>query len=303
MIAWDLLRIDPAFRGRLRAYQLDSVSKLLAQTEGRVAAWSRTTETLHIPSRDHLPGFYLKRYYFPQWSKRFRAALRGTFFGLHRGHAEYLALAALRWRGVAAIRPVAYGCRLVAGFVSVSVLITEETPEARNMTSVAQDGASPLVQSVAARRSATRSLAALVSAMHAADVSHGNLFWRNILHRCTPAGDSEYFLLDAQLAPPLRGFFGAQDWWRGELAQLLVSAMAFTTRSDRLRFARVYFNARRLNAEIKAHVRACTALAETMRLHEERRVRLNACFDGWRARLAEESQTAAHAARGPERAA
>jgi hypothetical protein len=62
MLYRDHIRIDPAYREGLRACALDRVEDVLARTAGRVAAWSRTTDALHVVGVDGSPGFYVKRY-------------------------------------------------------------------------------------------------------------------------------------------------------------------------------------------------------------------------------------------------
>ncbi|MBK9127820.1 MAG: hypothetical protein IPM13_08460 [Phycisphaerales bacterium] len=290
MLAWDTMRIDPAYRERLRSAGLDSMSRVLARVDGVVAAWSRSTETLQIPGSGSDPGLFLKRVYVPRWSSRWRGALRGTLVGLHRGHAEYLALNALRWAGVPAVRPVAYGARLVVGFVAASILITEAVPDSVNLTTFAQQlAAGERTLSLAQRREMLARLAALVADMHAAGVSHGNLFWRNVMVRPAPDGGYEFFLLDAQ---PLRFWErvrAPRRWWLRELAQLCTSAVPFTTRSERLRFVRAYLGNAPLSAALKSHLREIERMARAGRPHEDRRVWMNRLFECWRSRLAQEA--------------
>ena len=116
---------------------------MLDRTDGRVAAWSRSTETLHVPGVDGAPGFFIKRYYYPTWRKRLRGAFRGTFFGVHRGRAEYGLLQEMRRLGLPAVRPVAYGSRRIGHFLKACFLVTEEIPGARNLTSFAGDVLAP----------------------------------------------------------------------------------------------------------------------------------------------------------------
>ena len=289
MLAWDVMRTDPAYRERLRAEGLDSVARVLGRVEGRVAAWSRSSETLYVPGEGVLPGLFVKRYYFPRWKSRIRGALRGTFLGLHRGHAEYLALRDMRWTGVPAIRPLAYGVRLELGFVAACVLITEEVPGAVNLTTFAQqvaDGRGRL--SRAARGQMIRALAERVAEMHEAGISHGNLYWRNILVRPTPDGSYEYFFLDAQPLDLWERVRTRGEWWVRELAQLLVSALPFTNRADRLRFVKHYLCDRELSPALRRDLRRCEVQARAGRRHEQHRIRMNRLFDGWREALVRE---------------
>jgi hypothetical protein len=85
---------------------------------------------LYVPGTQGTPGFYVKRYFFPTWVKRLRGTLRGTFFGMHRGQAEYRALNAMRAVGVPAVRPVAYGAGAWALHDRV-FLITRKRPKHR----------------------------------------------------------------------------------------------------------------------------------------------------------------------------
>lgn len=286
MLHVDHLRIDPAYRERLRACGLTSVGAVLARVAGRVAAWSRSTDTLHVPSPDGAPGFFLKRYYYPTWRKRFRTMFRGTFFELPRGQAEFLALQTMRALGVPAARPVAYGTRRVFHFVTACFLITEEVPEARNLTTFARDvaaGRQPLTRTQ--RLAAIDALARQVADMHAAGFSHGQLFWRNILTRFGPDGLLEFFFLDAQPTPRWRRLGSGADWWQRELSHLTVSALPFTTRSERLRFLLRYWGAERLNAEVKAAARDLMALARVQQPHETQRIKMNALFEQWQRQL------------------
>jgi hypothetical protein len=290
MLSTEHMRTDPAYGERLRACGLDTVSRVLARVEGRVAAWSRTTDTLYVASADGTPGFYVKRYVFPNWMKRLRGTLRGTFFGMHRGQAEYRALNAMRALGIPAVRPVAYGQRRIAHFLTACFLITEEVPAALNLTAFALDvaaGRQPLA--AAERRALLGALAEQLAALHATGWAHGNLFWRNLLVRHGPDGRPEFFFLDAQ---PLRSWerLGRNGlWWLHELAQVTVSARPFTTRTERLRFMRRYLGGARFTPELKEQFRRIERQAEQWRQHELRRIRMTHLFDEWNRRLLAES--------------
>ncbi|MCK4341145.1 MAG: hypothetical protein KAY37_05405 [Phycisphaerae bacterium] len=291
MMYTEHMRTDPAYRERLRAGGLDSVSKVLTRIDGRVAAWSRTTDTLFVPGADGTPGLYVKRHYFPSWVKRLRGTFRGTFFGRHRGQSEYLALNAMRAVGIPAVRAVAYGERRAGHFLTACFLITEEVPGARNLTTFAFEvatGRSTL--SAAERHLWIRTLADQLAAMHATGVSHGNLFWRNLLVRGGPDGRPEFFFLDPQPLRAWERFGSGGNWWLRELAQLAVSALTFTSRSERLRFLRNYLGGARLTPEIKEQIRQIERLAQTWRRHEERRIRMNSLFEEWNRQLAREER-------------
>ncbi len=283
----DQLHSDPAYRAALDECHLDCVESILSRTDGRIAAWSRSTDTTHIRTGGDGPGFYLKRYYYPTWRKRLRTMLRGTFFGMHRGQAEYRALSAMRALGIGAVRPVAYGARRVGHFVTACFLISEEVPEACNLTTFAQEIASGRRRvSHVQRRALIEGLAAQVAHMHGQGFSHGQLFWRNILVRYGPDGGPEFFFLDAQ--PRRWRQFASGPWWQRELAHLAVSAIPFTTRAERLRFLRSYANVARLTPAVKAQLREIDQAAQTWLRHETQRVKMNALFDEWNQQLTRE---------------
>lgn len=291
MLVTEHIRTDPAYRTRLRAVGLDRVDRILSRVDGRVVAWSRTTDTLFVPGPDGTPGFYVKRHFFPRWRNRLRGALRGTFFGRHRGQVEYADLNAMRASGIPAVRAVAYGERRVAHFLAACFLITEEVPQAENLTTYAQNVKVGQTECPAQRRrQMVPALARQLAYMHSVAMWHGNLFWRNILVRDRPDGVPEFFFLDPQL--PRWRWFGANDGWRRDLAQLTVSATPFTSRTDRLRFLRGYAGNQHMTPAGRAQARQIAELAKTWQRHETRRIRMNSLFMRWRAELDEELGTA-----------
>jgi hypothetical protein len=286
MLYRDHIRIDPAYGEGLRACALDRVDDVLARTAGRVAAWSRTTDTLHVAGADDGPGFYVKRYYYANWRRRLRGTFRGTFFGLHRGQAEFRLLNELRLLGLPAVRPVAYGARRVGHFVAACFLITEEVPGARNLTTFARDvltGRQPLDNDQ--RTMLVRRLAQQVAELHAAGFAHGQLFWRNVLVRFGPTGEPEFFLLDVRPRRGGRHLGRGGRWWLHELSHLAVSAQPFTSRSERMRFLVEYYGARRLLPDVKRQIREIDRLARRWESHERQRIKMNDLFEEWNRQL------------------
>lgn len=290
----DNIRVDAAYAERLRAANLDSVRGALEYSGGRICAWSRSTDTIHVPGSAETPGFYLKRYKYPTWTRRLRAALRGTFFGEHRAAAERRLLNEMRLLGIPAVRPVAYGARRIVHFLATSFLITEEVPDARNLTSFAAQAATGQIRlSPVARQRFCVALARQVAEIHTAGFVHGQLFWRNILVRIGPAGDAEFFFLDAR---PRRagGWVSRQtDWWVEELGHLAASATPFSTRTERLRFLVVYFGTRQLSPDLRMLVRRIELSAMRWQKHERQRIRMSLRFEHWHNKLLEESGRAA----------
>jgi hypothetical protein len=293
----DQMWIDPAYRPALAALHLDSVEGVLQCAAGSVAAWSRTTDTVRIDSSDVGVGFYLKRYLYPRWTNRARGAFRGTFFGRHRAQAEARLLRQMAALGLSAVRPVAYGCRRRAHFVTASFLITEEVPGARNLTAAARDvQQGRLTVTPAQRRQMLLSLAHQIAHMHEQRFAHGQVFWRNLLVRFGPCGDAEFFFLDARPRRGRRMFHGGGRWWMEELAQLDVSAAPFTSRTERLLFCREYFEYRRLTPELKSRLREIERLARRWTRHEQQRIRMNDQFEAWSRAVDRESRADSQAA-------
>ena len=277
---------DPAYRSRLRACRLDTVGKVLACIDGRITAWSRTTDTLFVPGPDAAPGFYVKRYTFPTWRQRLRGAFRGTFFGLPRGQAEHDALRAMQALGVPAVRPVACGERRCLHFLTACFLITEEAPDAVNLTTYASEARSGRRTVTPAQRELLiRTLAQHLAQMHSVGCSHGNLFWRNVLVRDGPDATPEFFFLDPQPVRAWRRYASGVAWWVRELAQVTVSAQPFTSRAERLRFFRHYLGVKRLTPALKAQWRQIESLARSWQKHEQRRIRMNDLFETWSRQL------------------
>lgn len=280
------IRIDPPYLDRLRACGLATVEEALACQRGRVCAWSRSTDTIHVPGPPGELGFYLKRYFYPSWTRRLRGAFRGTFFGEHRAASEQRLLNEMRLLGIPAVRPVAYGARRLGHFVTACFLITEEVPESLNLTTFAAEVAAGRIHlSAGQRRQIVASLARHVAEVHGASFSHGQLFWRNILIRIGPAGDGEFFFLDARPRRAGRRRHRRTDWWLEELAHLTASARPFTTRSERLRFLSEYYGSRRLLPDVRKQIRLIERLAQKWSKHEAQRIRMSERFEAWNRRL------------------
>lgn len=290
----DQMRIDPAYRDALCASGLAAVEQVLRRVEGRVCAWSRTTDTLYVANPQGGPGFYVKRCFYHTWYKRFRGMFRGTFFGPHRGQAEHNLLDEMRQLGLSAVRPVAQGARRTGHFVTACFLITEEVPGARNLTAYARDIAEGRVRlTCVQRRSMLAALARQIADVHSAGFEHGQMFWRNVLVRTGPTGDAEFFFLDARPRRGRRRFGRSNRWWIEELAHLTASARPFATRREQLRFLAEYYGARRLTPEQRVEIREIQRLADGWQRHEAQRIKMSDLFENWNRQL--ELETAAEA--------
>jgi len=297
MLHTDHIRIDPVYRDALRACGLDRVESVLARTAGRVAAWSRTTDTLYVARGGDDPGFYVKRYYYAGWNKRLRGTFRGTFFGEHRGQAEFYLLREMRSLGLPAVRPVAFGARRLGHFVGACFLITEEAPDALNLTTFARDvmiGRETLSPTL--RVAIVRQFARQVARIHATGFAHGQLFWRNVLIRFGPTGDPEFLFLDVRPRRGGRHIGRPSQWWITELGHLAASALPFTTRSERLLFLTEYFGARKLTHPLKRYIREIDRLAKRWSGHERQRIKMNDLFAVWNRQLEMEKVHSARSA-------
>ncbi len=290
----DSMRVDPAYEAALLRCGLNTVELALARVEGRVVAWSRTTDTLFITGCGCCPGFYLKRYFYPRWRNRLRGMMRGTLLGPHRAAAEYATLDEMRRIGVSVVRPVACGARRVGPLLSACFLITEAVPHARNLTTFARDVLSRRERlSPALQSAATKRLARQVALMHARGVRHGQLFWRNIVIRTDPLGEPEFFLLDARPRWSMLARLFRRSTCEADLAQLAVSAEPFASRAMAVRFLREYARVRGMTGDLRQTIRSVAGLTPRWRRHEQKRVHMNDLFDNWNRRLSLERATEA----------
>ncbi len=293
MFHTDNMRTEPACRAALKAAGLDRVEDILTRTDGKIVAWSRTTDSTYIPAPNGGIGFYVKRYFYPTWARRFRGFFRGTFFGTHRAKAEARALHAMRELGVPAVRPVAYGWRRCGYLIAACFLITEDVPGAPNLTTFAQAVQSGETQLAHRQRMLMiERLAEMIARLHRTGFAHGRLFWRNVLVRWGPTAEPEFFLLDSEPPKRIERLGRGGRWWLWELAKMATSAIPFTTRTERLRFMRHYFGIKHLTADAKEQIGELSRMARQWCHHEQQRIRMNSRFVAWSKSLAAEESAA-----------
>ena len=111
----------------LREAALDSVGRVLRCLGDRVAAWSRSTDTVRVDPWSATRGhtYYIKRYHYPKRWRRFQSLWRGLFGGRHRAAREYKMLRSLEARGLPVVRALATGQRRRWGMLRSCFLITE----------------------------------------------------------------------------------------------------------------------------------------------------------------------------------
>ncbi len=277
----DMMIIDPPFRDPLHRAGLDSVRAVLGCPGDRLAAWSRTTDTIW----QRLPGsagsVYIKRYHFPRWLQRIRGMFRGTFFMANRARSEFRALAAMRRLGIQAVRPISFGERRILRFVRSCFLITEAVPGAMPLVTFIKTFADHPAAAEArrARLEILASLAQQVRHMHEAGFVHRDLFWRNVLIRPLPDDRFEFYFLDASVGRRIRFSQRRQESIVHDIAAMGVLAPHFCTKADQLRFLLLYLGTDRLSPDDRAWLRRVQARSDRIRDAELQRLERGSVFD------------------------
>lgn len=276
----DTIHIDPAYAETLSKADLDTVHRVLDCAGDRLAAWSRTTDSIQVFLENGSCAF-IKRYHYPKWKNRLKGMFRGTFFGLSRVRAEFRALAGMRELGIQAVRPIAYGERRALHFVHSCFLITEAVPSSVSLATYAQQylGENHSPESFLKRRRILTGLARQVRHMHEKGFVHGDLFWRNVLIRVLGQDSCEFYFLDACLGHRIwrkdRDRRGIVD----DLAGLMAIAPVYCSRTDMVRFAKTYLDVKRLDPSAAAWMTRVSGRSMAFRKHEALRLRLNEVFN------------------------
>ncbi len=281
MLTRDYIWIDPPFRDHLHRADLDHVASVLACMGNRLAAWSRTTDTIWQDLIGSSSSVYIKRYHYPRWSHRLRGAFRGTFLKANRAKSEFRALRQMRQLGIQAVRPIAYGERRIAGFVRSCFLITESVPDAMPLSSFIKTF-SDCANSEASRLGRWEiltSLAAQVRHMHEAGFVHRDLFWRNVLIRVLPGDRFEFYFLDASVGKRIRLQQRRQDSIVRDIAAMGVLAPHFCSKADQLRFLLTYLDKKKLDPRNRDWLRRVQAKSDLLRDSELQRLERGQVFD------------------------
>lgn len=267
-------------RRLVQALGLHSTSDVIRAMGDRVVAWSRTTDTICVERRER--SIYVKRYRYPRWRHRLRGMFRGTLLGKHRARREFRALERLRSIGVPVVRPLGWGERRIAGFVTVSYLITEGIAGAMSLSRYAtehllsRDDASVRV----ARTQVVRDLAQAVRRMHRGGLLHGNLFLRNILIRPGFDGRHEFFFLDAVRVRRANANGPHQPGVIADLAGLASVGNEVCRRAEVMLFAKEYLGVSHLTDRERNWIRQVVAAGQRRRDHELYRLRVERYFGG-----------------------
>ena len=277
----DFIWIDPPFREQLQRAGLDNVKSVLACLGDRLAAWSKTSDTIWCDLPSGSSSVYVKRYHYPRWSHRLRGTFRGTFFSTSRARSECHALGLMRGLGIQAVRPIAFGERRVAHFVRSCFLITEAVPDAIALSSFIKTFGDrrDSVQALRGRREILTSLARQVRHMHDAGFVHRDLFWRNVLIRLLPDNRFEFYFLDASVGKRIRMSQRRQDSIVWDIAAMGALAPDMCSRADQMRFLLTYLDTPRLSEQDREWLRRVQARSGLFRASERQRLQRGYVFD------------------------
>ncbi|HKQ48659.1 MAG TPA: lipopolysaccharide kinase InaA family protein [Phycisphaerae bacterium] len=281
MISTDYMVIDPPFRDPLARATLDNVGAVLRCEGDRLAAWSRTTDTIFYRLPGSETGVFIKRYHYPRWKQRIEGMMRGTFFKNTRARNEYRVLSLMRRLGIQAVRPIAFGERRVLHFCRSCFLITEAVPGAMSLVAFIRTF-SRHPRSARARHvklEILTSLAQQVRHMHEAGFVHRDLFWRNVLIRPMPDERFEFYFLDASVGRRIRIPQRRQDSIVHDIAAMGVLGPEFCSKADQLRFLLVYLDTPRLSPDDRLWLRRVQARSDRFRKTELLRLERGGVFD------------------------
>jgi tRNA A-37 threonylcarbamoyl transferase component Bud32 len=271
MFLTDHMTIDRPFRKQLSQAGLDRVSVVLSCVGDRLAAWSRTSDTIaqDLPNGDCT--LFIKRYHYPRWSRRFRGMFRGTFLKMSRARSEY----------IQGVRPIAYGERRMFHFLKSCFLITEAVPDAMPLSSFIMTFGShrASARAVRYRREILLTLARQVRHMHEAGFVHRDLFWRNVLIRPMPGDRFEFYFLDASVGKRIRMSQRRQDSIVGDIAAMGAVAPHFCSKADQLRFLLEYLDIEKLSEEKRRWLRRVQSRSDLLRETELQRLQRGVVFD------------------------
>ncbi len=292
---WDRMRVDAPYRAMLGEAGLSSVPAVARLIGDRIAAWSRSSDTVYVSLPRSNSAVYVKRYHYVTWKRRLRAALRGGRPARSRARREYGVLRAMRRLGIQAVRPIAWGERRRWGLVRTCFLITEAVPEAMSLATFLQRYAEPPSalhgereaggssawhdRAVRVRRTILTILARQIGHMHDAGFVHRDLFWRNVLIRALPNEEFEFYFLDASVSRRIRWRRFRQEAIVRDLAALAVLAPAFCSRADQLRFIREYLGTDHLREEERQLLGLVAERSIRYRASEELRMARQTVFD------------------------
>lgn len=224
----------------------------------QIAAISQSSETFAVTVKDiagddrvdpaptdgsrasHPALVFVKRYRYRTFLGRLQGMFRGTLFGKSRARFEFERLRAIRERGVAAVRPIAYAEFRRRGFMRACVLITEAERDAVSLDRLLRPPPRERAPQRGTQRRLAEQLAAFVARMHDAGVMHGALLGRNLLVAEVESASPRFVVLDPNPHGTVSNTSISDAGRVSDLTDLAATALAVTTRTVRARFFHAY---------------------------------------------------------------
>ena len=260
---------------------LDAVMAIEGGETFRLAP-GRSTVRLELDDpADGTRAVYVKRHTDVPWRTKLRRTL-SLNPPISFAKNEARGIVRLADIGIATMRRVAVGEEVThGGRRERSCIITEEIPGATQADDYVEAHFSGALsaEQVAAKRRLIRQMADLAKRLHGARLSHRDFYLCPIMVRPTEKGETILHLIDLQRLTHHRRGIGRR-WVVKDLAALLFSSWPSPatgirspvfTQTDRLRFARAYFEADRLTQTHKRLLRKVVAKARGIERHDARR--------------------------------
>ena len=279
------LRINEVLRPMLDAAGLTTLDALMAvaggETYREVAGRSTVRLVLDDPATGAPRAVYVKRYTAVPWRTGLRRTLSVNPPETRAWH-EFRGMVRLADLGIPTMRPVAVGGALRRGGRDErSVLVTEEIAGATQADDFCEARyAGPTSRKrTAEKRRLIRQMADLARRLHGANLSHRDFYLCHIMVRPVEGREPVLHLIDLQRLTHHRHGIGRR-WIVKDLAALLFSSRPgpatgvrspVFTQTDRLRFARAYFQTPRLTAEHKRLLHAVGRKAGRIARHDARK--------------------------------
>jgi heptose I phosphotransferase len=278
------LRIRVALRPMLEAAGLMTLDAVMALEGGETFRVAPGRSTVRLELDDPAGGrraVYLKRHTGVPWRTKLRRTLSlNPPISLAKHEAR--GIVRLADIGIASMQRVAVGEEIThGGRRERSCIITEEIAGATQADDYAEAhfSGNPAADQVTAKRRLIDNMADLARRLHGARLSHRDFYLCHIMVRPLETGETVLHLIDLQRLTHHRRGIG-ERWVVKDLAALLFSSWPSPatgirspvfTQTDRLRFARAYFQADRLATAHKRLLRKVVAKARRIARHDARR--------------------------------
>ena len=278
------LLVNAALKPVLEAAGLSTLDALMNLEGGRAYRVVPGRATVRVELADPVGGkraFYVKRFTrvpLRTQLRRLLALVPPESFA----REEFRGIVRLADAGIPSVRPVAVGEKFSwRGLREQSCIVTEEVPGATQADTYFQANFAQVLtkEALRAKRKRIIALAHLARRMHGAGLAHRDFYLCHILVRPMAGGEPALHLIDLQRLL-LRRHGLPKRWIVKDLAAMLFSSWPSPatmirsrvfTQTDRLRFARAYFDAAHLASDQKRLLRRVVAKARRIARHETRR--------------------------------